>query len=89
MEFLLERKKNRQIKGLISNMWLILKYTVQLVIPDVVAEKSLTKKKFTDKHTNIMTEKAKIIYPLYTSYTGGIMNKNQGKIKGVYLYNYS
>ena len=31
---LLERKKNGQIKGLISNMWLILLYTVQLVIPD-------------------------------------------------------
>ena len=26
------RKKNGQIKGLISNMWLILCYTVQLVI---------------------------------------------------------
>ena len=33
--FLLERKKNEQIKGLISNMWLNLEYTVQLVIPDV------------------------------------------------------
>ena len=32
---LLERKKNEQIKGLISQMWLILEYTVQLVIPDV------------------------------------------------------
>ena len=31
-EILLERKKNGQIKGLISNMWLILSYTVQLVI---------------------------------------------------------
>ena len=31
----LERKKNGQIKGLISHMWLILEYTVQLVIPDV------------------------------------------------------
>ena len=29
------RKKNGQIKGLISHMWLILEYTVQLVIPDV------------------------------------------------------
>ena len=34
-KFLLERKKNGQIKGLISNMWLILLYTVQLVIPGV------------------------------------------------------
>ena len=35
---LLERKKNGQIKGLISNMWLILSYTVQLVIADVRAK---------------------------------------------------
>ena len=49
---LLERKKKGQIKGLISNMWLILLYTVQPVIPDVctkfqnlgqvVPEKSMT-----------------------------------------------
>ena len=31
-ENFVERKKNGQIKGLISNMWLILCYTVQLVI---------------------------------------------------------
>ena len=59
-------------------MWLILFYTVQLVIPEVctkfqavcqaVAEKYLTEKKFTQT-----TEKAKTIYPLYTSYAGGIM----------------
>ena len=30
-----ERKKNAQIHELIGNMWLILCYTVQLVIPDV------------------------------------------------------
>ena len=35
MEKLLERKKKKQIKGLISHMWLILLYTVQPVIPDV------------------------------------------------------
>ena len=34
MEKLLEIKKNGQIKGLISHMWLI-QYTVQSVIPDV------------------------------------------------------
>ena len=42
----------------------------------VVSEKSLTKKKVysqTDRHTNIRREKAKTIYPLYTSYTGGIL----------------
>ena len=53
MEKLFERKKKGQIKGLISHMWLILLYTVQPVIPDivpnfeilgqVVPEKSLTK----------------------------------------------
>ena len=32
---LFERKKNGQIKGLMSNMLLILLYTVQLVISDV------------------------------------------------------
>ena len=35
MEKMLERKKNGQIKGLISHMWLILLYTVQPTIPDV------------------------------------------------------
>ena len=44
----------------------------------VVPEKSLTKKKFTHTHphpqTNIDAEKTKTIYPLYTSYTGSIMN---------------
>ena len=45
---LLERKKNGQIKGLISNVWLILCYTVPSFVPNlkilgqVVPEKSLT-----------------------------------------------
>ena len=53
-------------KGLISNMWLILSYTVQLVIPDVctkfnvlcqaVAVKCLIEKSQTNKPTNIVTE---------------------------------
>ena len=30
-KFLLERKKNEQIKGLISNMWLFFCYTIQLI----------------------------------------------------------
>ena len=33
--YLLERKKDEQIKGLISNMGLIILYTAQLVISDV------------------------------------------------------
>ena len=39
------------------------------ILGQVVAEKSLTKKKV---YTHTHTEKAKTIYPLYTSYTGGI-----------------
>ena len=53
------------------------------ILTQVVAEKSLTKKKFTDKQTdkqtNIITEKAKTIYPLYTSYRG--YNNVYGKNK--------
>ena len=48
------------------------------ILTEVVAEKSLTEKKVykqtnrqTSKQTNIITEKAKTIYPLYTSYQGG------------------
>ena len=42
------------------------------ILGTVVPEKSLTKKKvYTQTHTH--TEKAKTIYPLYTSYTGGII----------------
>ena len=43
------------------------------ILTQVVAEKSLTEKKVyrqTDSQTNIITEKAKTIYPLYTSYRG-------------------
>ena len=46
------------------------------ILSQVVAEKSLTEKKSlqknrqTDRQTNIITEKAKTIYPLYTSYRG-------------------
>ena len=44
------------------------------ILGSVVPEKSLTKKKFTNihTHTTTITEKTKTIYPLYTSYTGGI-----------------
>ena len=34
-DFLTEKKKNRQIKGLISNMLLFVLYTVQLFITNV------------------------------------------------------
>ena len=43
------------------------------ILGTVVPEKSLTKKKFTHTHTQTHG-KAKTIYPLYTSYTGGIKN---------------
>ena len=69
--------------GLISNMWLILytQYNLSLqsfvpnfkILCQVVPEKSLTEKSL-HRHTNIVTEKAKTIYPLYTSYTEGIIN---------------
>ena len=63
-------------------MWLFFCYTIQLItvklctkfqnLTQVVAEKSLTEKKSlqTNRQTNIITEKAKTIYPLYTSYRG-------------------
>ena len=79
-EFFLERKKNGQIQELINNMWLILSYTVQLVTPNVCTKfqnpksssfrEIFDRKKLTNTHTQ--TEKAKTIYPLYTSYAGGI-----------------
>ena len=34
-ENFVREKEDGQIRGLISHMWLILEYTVQLVIPDV------------------------------------------------------
>ena len=88
-KFPLDKKKNEQIKGLISIMWLFFLHNSSLssfvpnfrILTQVVAEKSLTEKKFTDRktdrqtdrQTNIITdkaEKAKTIYPLYTSYRG-------------------
>ena len=81
-EIFLERKKNKQIHELISNMWLILSYTVQLVIPNVCTKlqnpksssfrEIFDRKKLTNTHAHTQTEKAKTIYPLYTSYAGGI-----------------
>ena len=35
VEFFVGEKENRQIQEVISNKWLILCYTVQLVIPNV------------------------------------------------------
>ena len=85
-KFLLARKKNGQIQGMISRRRLILPYTIQQVIPKICTtfqnprftsscEIFDEKKRFTYKHThtNIVTEKTKTIYQLYTSYTGGII----------------
>ena len=83
---LLEKKKSRQIKGMINMRMLILSNTIQQVIPHVcenfkivgavVPEKSLSEKSLhTHRQTNIVTEKTKAIYPLHTS--GGIINELQ------------
>ena len=63
-EISIGEKKNEQITGLISNMWLFFCYTIQLItiklytkFPQVVAEKSLTEKKITDRQTNRQTDK--------------------------------
>ena len=39
------------------------------------------RKKLTNTHTHTQTEKAKTIYPLYTSYAGGIMRMIESKMK--------
>ena len=84
MKFSSERKKNEQIKGLISNMWLgfVTQYNSSLssVVQNfrtrsqVVAEKCLTEKKFTDRQTNrqtnIITEKGKNYIPPIFFVTG-------------------
>ena len=49
------------------------------ILSQVVSEKYLTEKKLTDTQTNILTEKAKTIYTLYTSYTGGIKSTGDTK----------
>ena len=51
-EIFLERKKNGQIQELISNMRLILSYTVQLVIPNVCTTHTLTHKHINRKGKN-------------------------------------
>ena len=86
--FPLERKKNEQIKGLISKMWLFFCYTIQLITInpctkfqnpnpsscwEIFDEKKVYRQ--TDRQTNIITEKAKTIYPLYTSYRGHLWQK--------------
>ena len=85
---ILEKKKNGQIKRIISMRMLSLSNTVQQIIANVVAnfyileavvqEKSLTEKSYTKKHThrqtNITTEKTKTIFPQFTSYAGGIIS---------------
>ena len=62
--------------GMISRRRLILSYTIQQVIPNICTKfqnprfcsywEIFDKKKFTHKPTNIVTEKIKNIYPLYT-----------------------
>ena len=65
-EIFLERKKNGQIQELICNMWLILCYTVQLVIPNVCIKfqnpksssfREIFDRKKVNKHTHTHTHK--------------------------------
>ena len=93
-EISIGENENEQIKGLISVMGLfvVTQYNSSLssfvpkfrIITKVVAEKSLTEKSLqqTNKQTNIVTEKAKTIYPLYTSYRGG---GGGGDVESIYL----
>ena len=84
-------EKNDQIKGLISNMWLFFCYTIQLITiklctkfqnpkssrcSEIFDRKKMFTDRQTNRQTNIITEKAKTIYPLYTSYQG--YNKYRG-----------
>ena len=86
-KFSLKRKKTGQIKEMISRRRLILSYTIQEVIPNICTGfqnprfssswEIFDEKKSLQTHpkTNIVTEKTKTIYPLYTSYKHDI---NQG-----------
>ena len=93
-----KEKREWQIKGMISRRRLILSYTIQQVIPNICTKFQNPrfsssckifdeKKKFTHTHANIVTEKTKTIYPLYTSYTGGII-KSESSCFGSTLINY-
>ena len=73
-------KKNGQIKGLISHMWLILYYNLSYlmfvpnfkILGQAVPEKSLTKKKLTDRQTDRHTYRKSKNYipPIYFVYRG-------------------
>ena len=76
-------KQNGQIQELIGDMWLMLCYTVQLVIHNVCTKFQIPKSssfreifegkevfRQTNKHSY---RKVKNYIPLYTSYVGGIM----------------
>ena len=96
--FPLERKKNEQIKGLISNMWLFSCYTIQLITikpctkfqnpnPSSCWEifdekKSLQTNKQTDRQTYL--QKRQKLYTPYILRTGGI---NMFSKTGVYCGN--
>ena len=76
--------------GMIRRRRLILSYTIQHIIPNICTKfqnprlgsswEIVDEKKslHTNAHTNtnIVTEKTKTIYPLYTSCTRGIINMN-------------
>ena len=54
-EVLSEKKKNGQIKGLTNFV------THFKILSQAVPEKTLTEKKLTDRHTNIVTERTETI----------------------------
>ena len=74
-EISIGENENEQIKGLISVMGLFVVTQYNSSLSSFVPKfRIITKVKSlqqTNKQTNIVTEKAKTIYPLYTSYRGG------------------
>ena len=69
-----ERKKNGRIKGLISNVWLILiiQFNLSLslrIVNQVVAEKSLKKERTKNGQINAMTDKQYLANSLIHSTT--------------------
>ena len=67
---------NSSLSSFVPNFKLL----TQVVAEKSLMEKSLQTDKPTHKQTNIITEKAKTIYPLYTSYRGGGTKKSATEI---------
>ena len=76
MEKLLERKKNGQIKELISHMWLILLYTAQHVILDVCT-------KFQNPRSSSSGEIFNENFHIHYLGVSELERKKNGQIKGL------